>query len=103
MTWEAKSLEHACQIGRWLGGHRDQHPDDDSVWPKNLAPMVSVQMGWSLELHKRQLILACYDKFEGNQTRTAVALGISRNTLWEHLRCYGVLPIKPINVIALAG
>ena len=43
-----------------------------------------------LEDIERQAIIATLEKFEGNRTRTAEALGIGRRTLQNKLKQYGI-------------
>jgi PAS domain S-box-containing protein len=43
-----------------------------------------------LEDAEMHAILSCLEKNEYNRTRTAIELGISRNTLWRKMRRYGI-------------
>lgn len=45
------------------------------------------------DLEKRY-VLGVLDRFEGNRTHTAKALGIGANTLWRKLKAWGVPPAK---------
>jgi transcriptional regulator with PAS, ATPase and Fis domain len=51
----------------------------------------------SLQQMEEQLVRATLDRFDGNQTKTAKALGVSRSTLWRKMREYGITPESPSN------
>ena len=43
---------------------------------------------------ERRYILQVLDRFDGNRTHTAKALGIGANTLWRKLKSWGVPPAR---------
>ncbi len=56
--------------------------------PVNFGPVVTMA---DLE---RRYVLEVLDRFDGNRTHTARALGIGANTLWRKLKSWGVPPAR---------
>ncbi len=48
----------------------------------------------SLQEMERRYIVGVLEKFDGNRTHTAKALGIGSNTLWRKLKAWGVPPAR---------
>jgi transcriptional regulator of acetoin/glycerol metabolism len=46
---------------------------------------------------KRKLLIEALEKAAGNQSRAAEILGISRVTVWNQMKRYGVTAQKKIN------
>lgn len=105
LPW-AERLTLACLVGRWLAGHDDRHPTDDSVWPVNL-PVLHTKHEvetFSLEEVEKRAILKAIDHCSGNLSKAKDLLGISNSTLYAKLSKYGyVFRKKPNNVIKLVA
>ena len=43
---------------------------------------------------ERRYVLSALERFDGNRTHTARALGIGNNTLWRKLKAWGVPPAR---------
>jgi len=52
--------------------------------------LIGYSVDWTLEQLEREHITAVLDKHEGNVSKTALALGVSRSTLWRKMRQYGL-------------
>jgi len=65
----------------------------DSALVAASEPLVTVQVGTTVEQMERQLILATLDSVKGHKGRAAELLGVSQNTLYNRLRDYGREPV----------
>jgi two-component system, NtrC family, response regulator AtoC len=68
-------------------------PLDAPIAPHVPAPTTPAGAGLhgAVEQVERERILAAYERCGGNQSRTAIELGISRGTLTARLKAYGIL------------
>lgn len=73
-----------------LPGHDESIPVDPSWLADRL-----LDSGMSLAEVERQLIEKALEQHNGNQTRAARALGITRNTIIYRMRKYGIRNIQP--------
>lgn len=119
---KAEKLEQACQIGRWLGGHQDQHPDDTSVWPKDFEFMKYAQEyaslkvkkakviqlnpeadgpGLSIDANTKILVFKALDLTGGNVREAAKLLGVYHGTVYNWMMRWGYG--KPRNLLLMAA
>lgn len=62
--------------------------------PTKLKPS-AVSCNGTLEDHKRRIVLDYLEHYNGNRTRTAIALDINLATLKGWLREWGIPPAEP--------
>ena len=92
-----RELENAIERAVVLAGGRDRigrgHLPPEVVGDRSRGRLVFGKVV-SMEELERQYVLHVLDRFGGNRTHTARALGIGANTLWRKLKSWGVPAAK---------
>lgn len=81
-------------IGKTRRGWGDAGDEHASRYAQNGTPGISFGDVMPMERVEQLYILEVLERFEGNRTHTARALGIGANTLWRKLKAWGVPPAR---------
>ncbi|RMH37093.1 MAG: AAA family ATPase [Deltaproteobacteria bacterium] len=93
-----RELENAIESAVVLSGNAERIEPD--VLPAEIRGTGTSPLGLladellPLSEVERRYVLSVLDRFEGNRTHTAKALGIGSNTLWRKLKAWGVPPAR---------
>ncbi|MCA9742133.1 sigma 54-interacting transcriptional regulator [candidate division KSB1 bacterium] len=82
-------IEHAFVICHSDTIESRHLPEDCKLQSKKIA--VTHRIGSPLEFAERQVVREMLDRFNGNKSATAQALGIHRCTLWRKMKRFGLL------------
>jgi DNA-binding NtrC family response regulator len=92
-----RELENAMEHAVVLAGDRSKIVRDDlPPETRNGVSSSGIVFGevMKMEALERTYILQVLERFDGNRTHTARALGIGANTLWRKLKAWGVPPAR---------
>ena len=70
----------------------DQSSEFNYQLEDNIVPITAVPMPFSqkIDLDDKTALLDCFNRCNGNLSKTAKTLGVSRNTLYKRLRLLGL-------------
>ncbi|MBI3752820.1 MAG: sigma-54-dependent Fis family transcriptional regulator [Deltaproteobacteria bacterium] len=94
-----RELEHAMERAVILGNSKEIQPadlPDDMLnfYNKDLKTSIKISyaepLSKAIEHFEKEFIIKAIDETKGNKTLAAVKLGISRKTLWEKCKNYGL-------------
>ena len=85
-------IEHAFVVCRGESIETEHLPEKlITLFEKLVTPEVSSKNGSLLSYAEKQMIEETLNRFNGNRTETADALGIEKTTLWRKMKKLGLL------------